>query len=103
VGKCDFKNETYTKDYNMNTTTKSNQITELVQVNWNTKIELIKAAQNKLNSDDYIELTNFLRTEFKVDISQDDVVKYLEPIIYSEERKLIHELYGMEEPKKVHS
>jgi hypothetical protein len=83
--------------------TKVEQKVELVQVNWDTKVELIKVAQSKLNSNDYVELTNFLRTEFKVDISQDDVMKYLEPIIYSEERKLIHELYGMEEPKKVHS
>ena len=83
--------------------TKIEQEVKLVQVNWDTKVELIKFVQNKLNSDDYVELTDFLRTEFKVDISQDDVVKYLEPITYMEERKLIHELYGMEEPKKVHS
>ena len=73
--------------------TKVKQKLELKQVNWDTKVELIKVAQSKLNSNDYIELTNFLRTEFKVDISQDDVVKYLEPVIYMEERKLIHELY----------
>ena len=73
--------------------TKVKQKLELIQINWDTKVELIKFVQNKLNSDDYVELTNFLRTEFKVDISQDDVVKYLEPIIYMEERKLIHELY----------
>jgi len=81
----------------MRTTTKPNQITELKQLDWSTKIELIKVAQSKLNSNDYVELTNFLRTEFKVDISEDDIVKYLEPIIYSEERKLIHELYGMDD------
>lgn len=76
--------------------TKVEQKLELIQINWDTKVELIKFVQNKLNSDDYVELTDFLRTEFKVDISQDDVVKYLEPIIYMEERKLIHELYGYE-------
>ena len=97
MGKYDLKNETYTKDYSMNIVTKPNQITELKQLDWSTKTELIKVAQNKLNSNDYIELTNFLRTEFKVDISEDDVVKYLEPIIYMEERKLIHELYGADE------
>ena len=83
--------------------TKVEQKIELVQVNWDTKVELIKVAQDKLNSNDYVELTNFLRTEFKVDISQDDVVKYLEPIIYTEEKKLIHELYGMEETKEIHN
>lgn len=83
--------------------TKVKQKLELKQVDWNTKVELIKVAQNKLNSDDYVELTAFLRTEFKVDISQDDVVKYLEPIIYTEEKKLIHELYGMEETKEIHN
>lgn len=76
--------------------TKVKQKLELIQINWDTKVELIKFVQNKLNSDDYVELTDFLRTEFKVDISQDDVVKYLEPIIYMEERKLIHELYGVD-------
>jgi hypothetical protein len=100
MGKYDLKNETYTKDYNMNTATKPNQITELKQLDWDTKTELIKVAQSKLNSNDYIELTNFLRTEFKVDISEDDVIKYLEPIIYMEERKLIHELYGTTDNKK---
>ena len=40
----------YTKDYNMNTT-KPNQITELKQLDWSTKTELIKVAQkSKLNS-----------------------------------------------------
>ena len=95
--KYDLKNKTYTKDYNMNTVTKPNQITELKQLDWSTKTELIKVAQSKLNSNDYIELTNFLRTEFKVDISEDDVMKYLEPIICMEERKLIHKLYGMDD------
>ena len=74
--------------------TKVEQKLELKQVDWATKVELIKVAQDILNSNDYVELTNFLRTEFKVDISKDDVMTYLEPITYMEERKLIHELYG---------
>ena len=58
--------------------------TELKQIDWDIKVELIKVAQDKLNSNDYVELTIFLRNEFKVDITEDDVVKYLEPIIYME-------------------
>lgn len=77
-----------------NTVTKVKQQIELVQVNWDTKVELIKVAQNKLNSNDYIELTNFLRAEYKIDVSQDDIVKYLDPIIHMEKKKLIHKLYG---------
>ena len=37
MGKYDLKNKTYTKDYNMNTVTKPNQITELKQLDWSTK------------------------------------------------------------------
>lgn len=78
----------------MQIATKPKETVKLKHIDWNTKVELIALVQEILNSNDYVELTKFLRTEFKVDISQDDVVKYLEPIIYSEERKLIHELYG---------
>ena len=56
--------------------------------------ELIHIAQEKLNSGDYKDVTNFLRNEFKVDISEDDVVRYFTPIITEIENELLYKICG---------
>lgn len=57
--------------------------------------ELISIAQHRIGSTiDYIEIANFIKQEFHVNVTRDDVVDYFTPIICEIESELLYKNYG---------
>lgn len=71
------------------------KVTSLKKVSSRALGELISIAQHKLSpTGDYREIADAIRKEFKVDVTEDDVVKYFTPQICEIESELLYKEYG---------
>ncbi len=75
--------------------TKTQQKTKLKNVDDITLNELVSLAYHRCSPvGEVSEITQFLRKEFKVDVSDDDIYRILSNDICDTEAQMLYELYG---------
>lgn len=71
------------------------KVTPLSKVSSRALGELISVVQHRLSpTGDYREIADAIRKEFKVDVTEDDVVRYFTPQICEIESELLYTQYG---------